>query len=256
MYGISIAAIPIRNIFGTPVMKIPLQFAIVLFSAIALFACGGGGGSSGPVATTQTFNAAQANANDIASASLYNLGAIGTISGITVTGTATFSSAAAVGATFEGQPALMQAETITGTFAANGTSIPYNYSSQTYYSTNYEFLGSIGANGLDYCVARNNEIIPASVKVGDNGTLGTRDCYADTTKTVATGYDVDSYVVEPDSATSIIFNVITNSFSPANINESTTQKRFRINQNGVSSLVSVTITDSVAQISNITFTVQ
>ena len=67
--------------------------------------------------------------------------------------------------------------------------------------------------GLDYArFAVASTPWPASVKVGDTGTIATFTTYSNDTKAVTTGRRVMTYVVEADSTTTAIVNVISKSY--------------------------------------------
>lgn len=68
------------------------------------------------------------------------------------------------------------------------------------------------SNDSEYGVYQTPITIPSSVKVGDGATVGTETLYTDSTKFTPAGTDVDSYVVEPDTAQTAIVNLITNSY--------------------------------------------
>jgi len=241
-------------------MNKSIRLLVLSLGMLILGACGGGGGggstTAGSKPSTLTFPLAQAIANFVSSSHNYNYSVTGNVNGKSVTGSGTVSYAAAVGATFEGQPALKNTITISGNVAAGGNTAPYAFTGEDYFTTNYDPLGSSGAGGVDYCVAQNNQTYPSTVKVGDTATIGTDNCYADSTKNAQIENDVNSYLVEADSATSALVNLITNTYSLTSTLQSTAQTRFRIDQNGNANLVSVTFTDYTASPATVlTFTV-
>jgi len=238
-----------------------LQVKILGFivSALLITGCGGGGGGGGSTTTTSTlsFPVAQAIAYFISNSHNYNVTASGTMGGNNITGSGTLSYSAAVVSTFEGQPALKQTVTITGNLTANSSTVPYAFTGENYYDTNYNPVGSSLAGGTDYCVAASFQAYPSSVKVGNTDTIGTDDCYQDSSKSVSTENDVKSYLVEADTATSAIVNLITNSYSLTSALQSSDQSRYRINSSGNITLISSTVTDyTVSPATVLKFTVQ
>ena len=237
-------------------MKKLVKITVIIISGSLFSACGGGGGSA-PATTTTTsslsFPVAQAIANFVSASHNYNYSMTGTENGTSVTGTGTVSYSAAVNSTFEGQVALAQSGTISGTISGNGNTVPYAFSGTDFYTTNYGWLGNSGSGS--YCVARTTQSFPSSAKVGDTAILGTNDCYQDSTKNIKTETDEDSYVVEADTSTTALFNEITNTYSLTNNLQSTTQLRWRIDQLGNVNFASVTVTDyTVSPASVLTFT--
>jgi hypothetical protein len=77
--------------------------------------------------------------------------------------------------------------------------------------------------------------------VGDAGTLGTWTRWNNTSKSSKVESDVHSYIVEPDTATSIIFNVIDRTYGNNNQLAVTSQIRYRLSSTGVLEWHSVTV---------------
>jgi hypothetical protein len=238
-----------------------IKYSCILFASVALGACGGGsgggGGGGGSTTTTSTasFALAQALANFVSNSHAINFKVTGKTNGISVTGTGTMSYNAAVGATFEGQAALSQTSTLTATVTGNGTTVPIAQTGTDYYTTNYAPLG-IETTG-HYCVMQSTVAYPSSVKVGDTAALGTKNCWQDSSKNIANGKDVDSYVVEEDTSTTAIVNFITNVFNTSNVQTLSSQERWRIDQAGNVTFVSLTQTDfTTSPAGTMTFTAQ
>ena len=122
---------------------------------LALGACGGGGGAS-PSPTTfassLAFPFAQAFANFVSNSHSLNYSMAGNDAGKPATGSGTIIFAAAAAATFEGQDVLSQTAIVSGTTTEDGQTTPYSATVQSFYTTNYEPLGS--TSSTDYCVAR------------------------------------------------------------------------------------------------------
>lgn len=213
---------------------------LAILVALALSACGGGG-SSGSTPSTPSFPVAQAIANFVAASHDINYSTTGNLNGTDVTGTGTISYNAAVSTTFEGQAALSQTGTISGIISGNGKNVPYALTGTDYYSTDYDFIGTFVTGS--YCVARSNQQFPSSVQIGDTASLGTSDCYQDSSKNVITATEDVSYVVEADTASTVIFNEIINIHNLSSQLISTTQLRWRIDQVGNIAFVSQSDTD-------------
>jgi len=227
-------------------MNKSIRLLLLSVGMIILGACGGGGGGGGsaasvPVKSTTSFPVAQAMANFVSTSHNINYAMTGKENGIAVTGSGTISFSAAVSTTFEGQTALSQTGTISGTISGNGNTVPYAFTGQDIYTTNYDYLGVIDSGS--YCVGQGSQPFPSSAKVGDTAFLGTSDCYQDSSKNVKTETDKDSYVIEADTSTTAIFNQITSTYDLSNQLTSTTQVRWRIDQVGNITFVSLTGTD-------------
>ncbi len=203
--------------------------------AILVSACGGGGGSGGTglVVSANTFSLPAVLANQINNGYTQNFTVSGTeiIGGITynVTGTGTITVTPAVDTVFEGQVALQNSSTINATLTANGISVSVTDTSQSFSTTSYAPLGM--SNG-EYWVVQGVPVIPATVIVGDTGVVGTYTRYEDNTKATVLGTAEVSYVVEADTATSVVINLILKEFDDSNVLELTDQTRWRIDTLG------------------------
>jgi hypothetical protein len=100
----------------------------------------------------------------------------------------------------------------------------------SYYDTNYIPLGfnSVGVYGV-YLTA---PVFPASVIVGNTGIIGTVTLYTDSTKTTGNGREDLSYVIEPDTASTAIVNVISKLYNATPALIATEQNRFSIATTG------------------------
>lgn len=227
-------------------MKNYAKILFLLIPAVAFLVsgCGGGGGGggpTGPVASTRTFSLAQATGFFLGRSHTINYKLTGSQGSTSFTGSGTITIDAATGATFEGQQALSQTLSITGTITGNGKTVPYAKTATSYYTTNYNGLGDETAGS--YCVARSPIIEPTSVKVGDTANEGVEDCYSDNTKNTKTEIDYESYVMEPDTADTAIVNFITNSYTTRNVQLSSSQERWRLDLYNVPIFVSLSYSD-------------
>ncbi len=115
---------------------------------------------------------------------------------------------------------------MTGTYT-NCTPASFAQSSTSYYDTNYVPLGN-NTVGVSYGVYLTPPVIPATVKVGDTGTIGTRTKYKNNTKTTPDGTSVTTYVVESDTANTAIMNLISKGYNATGTLTYTEQDRYRI----------------------------
>ena len=74
--------------------------------------------------------------------------------------------------------------------------------------------------------------------VGDTGTIGTTADFTDSSKITLAGKTVVSYVVEPDTASTAIVNLIFKTFDNSENLTSTEQDRYRISSTGALTPVS------------------
>lgn len=134
------------------------------------------------------------------------------------------------------------------------TASPYTSNISTeYYDNNYVQLGTIVTGG-DYKVFLTPPNIPVLVKVGDTGTIGTENNYTDSTKTVPDGYDVFTYIIEPDTPNTAIVNIIDQSFNAGGILTATEQDRYRIAADGALTPVSSDVQFATGNTLHLVFT--
>jgi hypothetical protein len=79
------------------------------------------------------------------------------------------------------------------------------------------------------------------VTVGSTGTIGTENLYTNSTKSIAAGTQVLSYVIETDTANTAIVNLIIRSFNTSNALTLTQQHRYRIAVTGPLTYISIDI---------------
>ena len=200
-------------------------------SLVLLTACGGGGGGgaptpTGPVTSTLSFPLQTGYRTLTANGAANNFTIIGTCSG---SGSHTVAGAKTA-TTFEGAAALSGASTWTLSFT-NCTPSSTAATSTTYYDSNYIPRG-FSSVGINYGVYLTAPTIPSSIMVGNTGTIGTQTLYTNSTKTVGNGTSVVSYVVEPDTATTAIINLIDRSYNSSGTLTATEQDRYRIDSAG------------------------
>lgn len=200
-----------------------------------LAGCGGGGGDAGGASNIATISfPLQAGYRAYVSAGST---VTYTVSG-SCAGTATIISAATIPATFEGVTGFSAADSSSITLS-NCTPSSSTASGVEYYDANYTPLGTV-TTGEEY--ARFQVLpspLPSSVRVGDAGTVGTLLVYTDSTKALQTGTRVLSFVVEPDTQSTAIVNVVSKDYDNLNQLLLTQQSRYRIAANGTLTPVSI-----------------
>lgn len=197
--------------------------ASVLMALMLITACGGGGGNQNntgnpPPIVTSTLSFPLLSGFQ----TLFANGYTGTGA---ITGTCSGSGAmtvlpASTATTFEGQPALSATETFSRTYTncapASNTSTGTIYYGNGNYTplggTNIASMNSIGG-WLNYGVFQTPPVIPASVRVGDSGNIGSIAIYTDSTKTTPIGVLAISYSITADTASSAIVWVYSHRFA-------------------------------------------
>jgi hypothetical protein len=207
--------------------------SITSILALGLSGCGGGGSTApaGPVTSTLTFPLLSAYQTLTANGFTKNFTISGNCSG---TGTDT-EAPASTATTFEGTSALSAGSAITWTYS-NCTPASNAVTSTTYYDSNYMPLGG---SGDSYGVFLTPVSLPTSVTVGSTGTIGTETLYTDNTKTTGAGRSDFSYVIEADTSTTAIVNLIQKEYNTANSLIITGQSRYRITATGALTPVSI-----------------
>jgi hypothetical protein len=217
-------------------MMIKRQFQLLLagLSAVLVVACGGGGSDAGaPTATTTAFPLLAGYKAFTAAGGTNNYMVTGSCNG-----SATATDSVAVASTFEGVDGYATTSTKTLNLT-NCTPATSTTSGTTYYDSNYTPLGSSAPSGDYTKVVTLPPPLPSSVKVGDAGVLANFTAYTDSTKTMVTGSSIFSYVIEADTASTAIVNVINRDYDTANNLLLTQQARYRIASDG--KLTSITI---------------
>lgn len=205
------------------------EVASICAIAGLLAGCSGGGGESSPTTPIQavtSFPLQSGYKSLIANGLTKSFTVSGTCSG---TGTKT-SAAATTAATFEGVSGFSAAVTLTMSLSScSPASIAQT--STAYFDSNYVPLG-MNSVGVNYGVYAAPLAIPSSVKVGDTGLIGTMNLYTNSTKATSNGSQQLSYVVEADSTTTAIVNLIGRVYSAGNTLTATEQDRYRIDSVG------------------------
>jgi hypothetical protein len=235
-----------------------LRWCALLIAATLLVACGGGGGGGGGSVdagggngtTGGTVDAGGGNGTTVSSlafpiqtakqAMITNGQARTFTASGSCTGRSTLAHAPSTSAAnFEGVGGrIASVQTVSASFS-NCTPATLNSTQTYFYDTNYIPLGSSSAT--EYRVFATPPSLPATVKVGDTGAIGTMDSYSDSTKTVPTGFETVTYAIEADTATTAIYDEITKTYNVANTLTLTEHDRYRISQSGSLELISVQV---------------
>lgn len=226
---------------------------MTIASAVALTACGGGGGggstpaATAPVAATVSFPFQSAYKAFVANG--YSKGF--SISG-SCAGSGNLSMASAKASTFEGVNGFASAQTMTLNYT-NCTPASAASTSTSYFDTNYNPLGS-DSGGSGYSVYAAPVVLPTTVTVGATGVVGTQNSYTTSTKATRDGYATVSYVVEADTDTTAIVNIISKSYSMADALQFTEQHKFRITTTGSITPVLIDIQQAAGSKNHLVFT--
>lgn len=210
-------------------MKYKNLLALTLSTSF-LVACGGGGDSAVPDAapvTALTFPLQSGFKAFVASGYSKNF----TVSG-TCSGSGNRSASPATTATvFEGMPALSATSTFTALLGSPCEALSIAQTSTVYFNSANLPLGSESV-GVSYAVYSTPVAIPASVSVGSTGTVGTQTLYTNRSKATGDGTAIQSYVVEADSSSTAIVNLILKLYNASGTLTATEQNRYRIDTSG------------------------
>lgn len=204
---------------------IPIVAAVILTSSLT--GCGGGSGGATQAAQVLSFPLQAGYKSLIANGTSKNFSVSGSCTG---SGNKT-ASPASTAATFEGLPALSSTSTLTMTLT-NCTPASSAQTFTSYVDSNYAPLG-FNSVGVNYGVFLTPPSIPASVSVGATATIGTETLYTDSTKKIGKGTQVLSYVVQADTSSTAIINLISKIFNQSGTLTATGQDLYRIDATGV-----------------------
>jgi len=233
-------------------MKISQPIAGLCLAAL-LSACGGGGGGgttapTGPVASTLSFPLQSGYRALVTNGLSKSFAISGTCSG---SGNKS-SSPANTAATFEGASGFSATSTLTLTFT-NCTPASTAVTSTGYFDTNYNPLG-VNTVGINYGVYLTPLAVPTSVTVGGTGTLGTQTLYTSSTKATPSGRMDLSYVVEADTSTTAIVNLIAKLYNASGTLTATEQDRYRVTSTGTLTPTSTDIQYANSSTNHLVFT--
>jgi hypothetical protein len=217
-----------------------IRFNFLVLTVLLLSGClkGGGNSASSPVTSTLSFPLQGAFKSFVANGFSNTF----SISGTDLSGSCGGSGSQTVApattpATFEGVTGFSAVDTFNMTITNCKTASSAD-TITSYYDTNYTPLGYNNA-GVEYGVYRSQPLIPASVKVGDAGLIGSITLYTDSSKAAGKGRVDVTYAVEADTENTAIVNFISREFDATDTVISTEQDRYRIGATGALIPVSV-----------------
>jgi len=228
-----------------------VQTFVLGTTAALIFGCGGGGdsgASAAPVAASTTFPLQAGFQARIKAGSQDNY----TVSG-TCAGTATLSNGSTTAAVFEGVSGFAASQTVTLNFPNCAAMTSNALSGTSYFNANYAPIGT-SIPGVRYETLPSALSVPVSVKVGDTAVLGALTGYADSSKASVTGQRVLSFVVEADTTSTVIINLISKDYNSSNQLVSTAQSRFRLTADGTLTSTTINVQYSTTSTSHLTYT--
>lgn len=226
-------------------------YVAICFTAL-LPACGGGGGgyqSPTPMPMpmqTANFDMQAGMAEMEANGLSANVSLSGTVmvNGVSTafTGSGTFKRPPAVAAAFNGNAAMSQTTTVSGSIMAAGQTSMYSTSVTDYYASGGAFLGEVSAS--EYDVAQAPIVFPSMIVGGSSGTLGTLSRYTDSTMSVSLGTVQLSYSTQTpvDMGSPIGIVVTTQIYNAQNMLVETDVTNYSMTSSNV-----ITVTSASAQ---------
>jgi len=227
-----------------------------------LAACGGGGGDSPapqPPVTPPVTNPPPTTASFPLAAGFKSRIDAGVSDNFDIsdgcTGTATITLAAATPATFEGVTAIASPQTSTATLN-NCTPASSSSSGTTFYNASYANLGLAVSGGEYASFQATPTALPATVQIGNSGTIVTLNTYSSAAKTTLTGTRVIKWKIEADgtSTTTALFNLITENYNTSNLLLSTQQSRHRMALNGTLAITTIDVQFSGTSVLHLLYT--
>lgn len=215
-----------------------LAIMLASFASALMAGCGGGGGDpggAGTVAATTAFPLLAGYRARISAGSNDNFTISGTCAGI-----AQIANGVATASNFEGVAGFAATQNATVTFS-NCTPAASTASGTNYFDANYASLGT-SVSGVEYSTITTVPMpLPTSVKVGDSAVYATLTTYADSTKAVLTGQRVLNFVIEADTASTAIANLVAKTYGTSNQLLLTQQIRYRMVADGTLTLVTIDV---------------
>jgi hypothetical protein len=215
---------------------------------LALAACGGGGdgsssssSSSSSGSTAGAFNLQAGVHNLLMTGLSANASLSGTVAGIAVSGSGTYTVQPGSSTTFNGGSALSQATTINGTFTVATQTDQYTAITIDYFSaSDSAFLGEVDqstAPASEYDVAGTPIQWPTSLTAGDSGDLGKVQRYTDSTQSVPIG-SVDVSYSAAASGSALVVTITTKSSDASGNLQETVELKYNLSSANKLSLVS------------------
>jgi hypothetical protein len=211
------------------------RFALTIPLAL-LWACGGKSGSLGP-----TFNLAAAQEQAYTQTGTQNFVMSGTLSGLVIQGSGTWTSGAVTTGTFEGQSANQKTSTYTGNYFINGAGQTLSSQWVSWTDVNHLALGE--STAIEYVVVNHASAYPSSAHVGDSGLVFTGDIYDSSAKSTWLGTVTASYLVESDSAQGAWVSFIQTYRATSNAIIKTKTSRYRFTASNAFTRIQDTVVD-------------
>lgn len=213
----------------------------------ALFSgCGGGGSSTPPAAPTSVPLLAAYKARITAGANDNYV-----ISG-SCGGSATLTASTTTPSTFEGVPGYQATQTatinLTGCTPASSATTAIGY-----YDANYMPIGAAQTGTYAVYVAL-PATLPATGHAGDTAVIVGFTTYTDSTKAVVAGHRDLSYVIEADSASTLVANLITKEYNASGQLLFTQQSRYRVDTAGAATPVTIDVQYATTSTLHLVFT--
>jgi len=224
--------------------KFKLLTATALFSLLS--ACGGGGGVSGPVASSESFSLVKLWANMLTTPSTNKVTITGTTKDGAVTGSGTSTLSGLSAGTFESMPAQKQTQTMAISLVINGQTIPVNDKIDTWVDSNNTPKGESGGDYYVVVTALGN--LPTAARINDTGNLFTANLYADSTKAVLRGTRTVSYLLEADTASTALASLIIEDKNTSKVTTSKSTQQLRITPTGTFTRIKETSVEGTTSI--------
>lgn len=219
-----------------------LYLAIIFI--FALVGCSGGGGGAATSTTTPTTSPTITTATWIANRINSGYSTSYTISGTygtsTLSGSGTIVVGTPVSAIVSGTALLKitgvisQSRTVTPT---SGTPVTNASSSTSYQYMTSSYLPAYYEGDTSFEVIDAGYTVPATIKAGDVGTLGTSVEYSNSTLSTVTGRHSYSYSVATDSATSLLYTTYSDYYDTSNVRVYRYTHTNRVNTDGTSARI-------------------
>ncbi len=178
-----------------------------------------------PVASTSSFNILAAYVSTFTSTSVNPFSITGATGTTPITGSGTATVGSVSNGSFEGNAALRRSTTVTGSFSANGQTVPLNSTSVSWTDSNYVPLGSVDD---EYTVINGKPTLPIAARVGDTGPVYTANRFTSSAKTTPLGTVTSTYVVEVDTASTALVTMINTYRNTSNATTKIATAQFRI----------------------------
>jgi hypothetical protein len=174
----------------------------------------------------------------------------GEINGVAVTGTGEYTFSPAIAATLAGQPVMSNERALTTRLwnKKGKTKMELSTNSITYYDSNYGYLAELDQrpapsdNELSfrgYAVIDRKISAPTTIRANDFGSLSSMTVYKDQTRSIKLGTITRSYVVEPDTASSVIYRIRERHYGTNGGFIRSDEGRYRFDKAGNCTLVSI-----------------